>query len=141
MIRFAKQTGAAMVLVGHVTKEGQIAGPQVMTEDGDIGTVEAGGTISSTGPNAVAVTGDDAYVANYGNIFGNGAFADGIDVSGDRAVIDNFGVVRTYDAYADAISVTGADAVVTNRGFIYAVAHIRGGKDKAKTTRVLNRQT
>lgn len=105
---------------GFLIVDGQIAGPQVMTEDGDIGTVEAGGTISSTGPNAVAVTGDDAYVANYGNIFGNGAFADGIDVSGDRAVIDNFGVVRTYDAYADAISVTGADAVVTNRGFIYA---------------------
>jgi len=30
MIRFAKQTGAAMVLVGHVTKEGQIAGPRVV---------------------------------------------------------------------------------------------------------------
>ncbi len=30
MIRFAKQTGAAMVLVGHVTKDGQIAGPRVV---------------------------------------------------------------------------------------------------------------
>lgn len=30
MIRFAKQTGATMVLVGHVTKEGQIAGPRVV---------------------------------------------------------------------------------------------------------------
>ncbi|MFB9951208.1 DNA repair protein RadA [Rhizobium puerariae] len=30
MIRFAKQTGSAMVLVGHVTKEGQIAGPRVV---------------------------------------------------------------------------------------------------------------
>jgi DNA repair protein RadA/Sms len=30
MIRYAKQTGAAMVLVGHVTKEGQIAGPRVV---------------------------------------------------------------------------------------------------------------
>ena len=30
MIRFAKQTGAAIVLVGHVTKEGQIAGPRVV---------------------------------------------------------------------------------------------------------------
>ncbi|MBB4120572.1 DNA repair protein RadA [Martelella radicis] len=30
MIRFAKQTGTAMVLVGHVTKEGQIAGPRVV---------------------------------------------------------------------------------------------------------------
>lgn len=30
MIRFAKQTGAAVVLVGHVTKEGQIAGPRVV---------------------------------------------------------------------------------------------------------------
>jgi DNA repair protein RadA len=30
MIRFAKQTGATMVLVGHVTKDGQIAGPRVV---------------------------------------------------------------------------------------------------------------
>ncbi len=30
MIRYAKQTGATMVLVGHVTKEGQIAGPRVV---------------------------------------------------------------------------------------------------------------
>ena len=30
MIRFAKKTGAAIVLVGHVTKEGQIAGPRVI---------------------------------------------------------------------------------------------------------------
>ncbi len=30
MVRFAKQTGAAIVLVGHVTKDGQIAGPRVV---------------------------------------------------------------------------------------------------------------
>ena len=30
MIRYAKQSGAAIVLVGHVTKEGQIAGPRVV---------------------------------------------------------------------------------------------------------------
>ncbi len=29
-IRFAKKTGAVVVLVGHVTKEGQIAGPRVL---------------------------------------------------------------------------------------------------------------
>ncbi|MEP1205904.1 MAG: DNA repair protein RadA [Rhizobiaceae bacterium] len=30
MIRYAKQSGCAVVLVGHVTKEGQIAGPRVV---------------------------------------------------------------------------------------------------------------
>ena len=30
MIRYAKQTGAAVVFVGHVTKDGQIAGPRVI---------------------------------------------------------------------------------------------------------------
>lgn len=30
MVRFAKQTGAAVILVGHVTKDGQIAGPRVV---------------------------------------------------------------------------------------------------------------
>jgi hypothetical protein len=30
MIRYAKSTGAAIMLVGHVTKEGQIAGPRVV---------------------------------------------------------------------------------------------------------------
>ncbi|MGI9423472.1 MAG: DNA repair protein RadA [Hyphomicrobiaceae bacterium] len=30
LIRFAKQSGIALVLVGHVTKEGQIAGPKVV---------------------------------------------------------------------------------------------------------------
>ena len=30
MIRFAKSSGAAVVLVGHVTKDGQIAGPRVV---------------------------------------------------------------------------------------------------------------
>ncbi len=30
MIRYAKSTGAAIVLVGHVTKDGQIAGPRVV---------------------------------------------------------------------------------------------------------------
>jgi DNA repair protein RadA/Sms len=30
LVRFAKATGAALLLVGHVTKEGQIAGPKVI---------------------------------------------------------------------------------------------------------------
>src|SRR5579883_2917987 len=30
LIRFAKKTGAALILVGHVTKDGQIAGPRVV---------------------------------------------------------------------------------------------------------------
>ena len=30
LIHFAKQTGAALILVGHVTKDGQIAGPRVV---------------------------------------------------------------------------------------------------------------
>ncbi|MFM1815813.1 MAG: hypothetical protein RLZ98_2508 [Pseudomonadota bacterium] len=30
LIRYAKQTGTAVILVGHVTKEGQIAGPKVV---------------------------------------------------------------------------------------------------------------
>ncbi|MFM9857436.1 DNA repair protein RadA [Pseudoxanthobacter sp. M-2] len=30
LIRYAKQSGAALVLVGHVTKDGQIAGPRVV---------------------------------------------------------------------------------------------------------------
>ncbi len=30
LLRFAKRTGAAVVLVGHVTKDGQIAGPRVV---------------------------------------------------------------------------------------------------------------
>jgi DNA repair protein RadA/Sms len=30
LIRFAKQSGSAVILVGHVTKEGQIAGPKVI---------------------------------------------------------------------------------------------------------------
>ncbi len=30
LIRFAKQTGASLLLVGHVTKDGQIAGPKVI---------------------------------------------------------------------------------------------------------------
>jgi DNA repair protein RadA/Sms len=30
LIRYAKQSGAAMLLVGHVTKDGQIAGPKVV---------------------------------------------------------------------------------------------------------------
>jgi DNA repair protein RadA/Sms len=30
LIRFAKETGAALVLVGHVTKDGSIAGPRVL---------------------------------------------------------------------------------------------------------------
>ena len=30
LVRFGKETGAAIVLVGHVTKEGQIAGPRVV---------------------------------------------------------------------------------------------------------------
>lgn len=30
LVRFAKKSGAAMIIVGHVTKEGQIAGPKVV---------------------------------------------------------------------------------------------------------------
>ena len=30
LVRFAKDTGAALFLVGHVTKEGQLAGPRVL---------------------------------------------------------------------------------------------------------------
>ena len=30
LIRYAKRSGAAVILVGHVTKDGQIAGPRVV---------------------------------------------------------------------------------------------------------------
>src|SRR5262249_60152626 len=30
LIRYAKRSGAAIILVGHVTKDGQIAGPRVV---------------------------------------------------------------------------------------------------------------
>ena len=30
LVRLAKQTGVAIVLVGHVTKEGNLAGPKVL---------------------------------------------------------------------------------------------------------------
>ena len=35
LIRYAKQTGTAVVFVGHVTKDGQIAGPRVVEHMGD----------------------------------------------------------------------------------------------------------
>ncbi len=53
MIRFAKQTGAAMVLVGHVTKEGQIAGPRVvehMVDASSISRATAATTTASCAP-------------------------------------------------------------------------------------------
>ena len=36
LIRFAKETGVAMVLVGHVTKDGNIAGPRVLEHMVDV---------------------------------------------------------------------------------------------------------
>ena len=30
LVRYAKSSGAALILVGHVTKEGQIAGPKAV---------------------------------------------------------------------------------------------------------------
>ncbi len=36
LIRYAKQTGAALVLVGHVTKDGSIAGPRVLEHMVDV---------------------------------------------------------------------------------------------------------
>ena len=30
LVRFAKQTGATVMMVGHVTKEGHLAGPRVL---------------------------------------------------------------------------------------------------------------
>ncbi|WP_114519958.1 DNA repair protein RadA [Altererythrobacter sp. ZODW24] len=36
LIRFAKQTGCALVLVGHVTKDGSIAGPRVLEHMVDV---------------------------------------------------------------------------------------------------------
>ncbi len=36
LIRYAKQTGCALVLVGHVTKDGSIAGPRVMEHMVDV---------------------------------------------------------------------------------------------------------
>ena len=30
LVRYAKRSGAAVILVGHVTKDGQIAGPRVV---------------------------------------------------------------------------------------------------------------
>src|SRR4029434_6751485 len=35
-IRFAKESGAALVLVGHVTKDGSIAGPRVLEHMVDV---------------------------------------------------------------------------------------------------------
>ncbi|RCL00509.1 MAG: DNA repair protein RadA/Sms [Candidatus Tokpelaia sp. JSC085] len=44
MVRFAKQTGSTMILVGHVTKDGQIAGPRVVEHMVDgVFSFESGG--------------------------------------------------------------------------------------------------
>src|ERR1700686_3669448 len=42
LIRFAKRSGAAVILVGHVTKDGQIAGPRVVEHMVDAGLSFAG---------------------------------------------------------------------------------------------------
>ena len=36
LIRAAKETGTAVLLIGHVTKEGQIAGPRVLEHMVDV---------------------------------------------------------------------------------------------------------
>ena len=52
LIRYAKRSGAAVILVGHVTKEGGIAGPKVVEHmvDAVLSFEELKARISSASP-------------------------------------------------------------------------------------------
>lgn len=91
---------------------------QTLTDPGDEGLIEEGGTISTAGDNAVEMLNIDQTVLNNGSILTTGADAIGINSTGDNATIVSSGLISTQGGNATGINSTGANATVINNGTI-----------------------
>ena len=102
---------------------GPPVGQQVMNNIGDVGVIEAGGTISTTDVDAVQMLAADQMLENFGLIATSGAADYGIYSSAEDATINNFGTISTAGVNAFAIFSIGANATITNSGTVSTTEH------------------
>jgi hypothetical protein len=96
---------------------GPPVGQQVMTGIGDIGVVEVGGAVDTTGQAAVRMLADDQVFTNEGSVSASSAV--GIEAVGDWATIWNYGSI-TATGFASAVLLSGDNATLSNYGLIEA---------------------
>lgn len=102
---------------GFLIVDGEIAGPQVLSDDGDVGVVEAGGTISATGAGASGIysTAANAVARNAGTIV-IGFAGYGIALYGTGGEATNSGRIEATGSGATAIY--GWAPILLNTGTI-----------------------
>jgi uncharacterized protein with beta-barrel porin domain len=91
---------------------------QTLNSTGDVGTIESGGAISTSGNLGVFSTGLNNAVNNNGTVTTLGSFASGIVSGGDNASINNSGTITTSGGGAEGILSDGSGATITNSGTI-----------------------
>lgn len=97
---------------GFTVVDGQTVGQQQLTGIGDVGVIEAGGTVATSGVIAVTMSAAQQQVLNAGTIsIQNGI---GIAASGSGAYIENNGIISAAGGFA--ITVSGAGSHLVNYG-------------------------
>ena len=119
---------------------GPPVGQQVMTGIGDIGVVEVGGAVDTTGQAAVRMLADDQVLTNEGSVLASSAvgieavgdwatiwnygsitatgFASAVLLSGENATLSNYGLIEATDAFGYGVNATGDDALIRNFGSV-----------------------
>jgi len=100
---------------GFTIIDGQTAGQQVMPGDGDIGLVEAGGTVTVNGINAVEMNGLSQALTNYGTITVASGSGYAVWAPGDGATINNHGNMSSRDT---AIYTSGDNSFIDSSGSV-----------------------
>lgn len=106
-----------------VIGQGQVAGQQIMAGDGDIGSIVAGGQVSTSGLNEFGVgmagSGQSLLISSGGTIVASGNSADGVLAIGNNASISNEGSILMLGGIEGyGIAATGQGAQISNSGSI-----------------------
>lgn len=107
---------------------GQTVGAQVLSDPGDRGVINSGGTVSVNGAViAIDMQSTDQVLENDGTISLTGVNGTAVRSSGDRATITNNGTMSIAADYAIGIRSSGADSIITNNGNIMALGEETDG--------------
>jgi hypothetical protein len=124
---------------GFTIVDGQTVAQQVMADDGDIGRVETGGTVTVDGINAVEMNGLSQALTNYGTITVASGSGSVVWAPGDEATINNHGIMSSRDT---AIYIAGDNSFIDNLGSVVTTGdNVRSLYGIGASSRIVNSGT
>jgi hypothetical protein len=112
---------------GFTIVDGQVAGQQVMTDNGDVGTIEAGGRAQASGTSTIILAANQQRFSNYGDIVSYGEY--GIRQFGEDSEILNAGTISAFFGIysAGVASITNTGTINAPAGNGYGIILLKGG--------------